>query len=79
MCSGWRRKVSAELDYRSALMMQATDTMAITFGKADAVNTPPPKGGGFRLRLKAGLVGPMGRLVPILEIHARGFLVLTAW
>jgi hypothetical protein len=27
------------------------------------VNTPPPKGGGFELRLKAGLVGPMGRLV----------------
>jgi hypothetical protein len=25
------------LDYRSAFMMQATDTMAITFGKADAL------------------------------------------
>jgi hypothetical protein len=22
------------------------------------VNAPPPKGGGFELRLKAGLVGP---------------------
>ena len=27
------------------------------------VNTPPPKGGGFRLRLEAGLIDPSGRLV----------------
>lgn len=26
------------------------------------VNTPPPKSAGFKLRLKAGLVGPLGRL-----------------
>ena len=26
------------------------------------VNPPPPKGGGFRLRLKAGSIGPRGRL-----------------
>ena len=26
------------------------------------VNTPPPKGGGFRLRLEAGLIDPLGRL-----------------
>jgi|ERR1700680_4527784 hypothetical protein len=25
------------------------------------VNTPPPKGGGFRLRLEAGLIDPSGR------------------
>jgi hypothetical protein len=25
------------------------------------VNTPPPKGGGFGLRLKAGSIGPLGR------------------
>ena len=29
----------------------------------NAVNTPPPKGGGFRLRLEAGLIDPSGRLV----------------
>jgi hypothetical protein len=27
----------------------------------DPVNTPPPKGGGFRLRLEAGLIDPSGR------------------
>ena len=27
------------------------------------VNTPPPKGGGFRLRLEAGLIDPLGRFV----------------
>jgi len=27
----------------------------------NAVNTPPPKGGGFRLRLEAGLIDPSGR------------------
>src|ERR1700680_5059923 len=27
----------------------------------EAVNTPPPKGGGFRLRLEAGLIDPSGR------------------
>jgi len=26
------------------------------------VKPPPPKGGGFKLRLKAGLVGALGRL-----------------
>src|ERR1700680_4707565 len=26
-----------------------------------SVNTPPPKGGGFRLRLEAGLIDPSGR------------------
>ena len=25
------------------------------------VNTPPPQGGGFELRLKAGSIGPVGR------------------
>ena len=25
------------------------------------VNTPPPKGGGFKLRLEAGLIDPSGR------------------
>ena len=25
------------------------------------VNTPPPKGGGFELRLEAGSIGPLGR------------------
>jgi len=39
---------------------------------AAAVNTPPPKGGGFELRLKAGLVGPMGRLVQILKHSCSG-------
>jgi hypothetical protein len=30
--------------------------------KATAVvNTPPPKGGGFKLRLEAGLIDPLGR------------------
>jgi hypothetical protein len=38
----------------------------------DAVNPPPPKGGGFELRLKAGLVGPMGRLVQILKYSCLG-------
>lgn len=28
-----------------------------------AVNTPPPKGGGFGLRLEAGLIDPSGRFV----------------
>jgi NAD(P)-dependent dehydrogenase (short-subunit alcohol dehydrogenase family) len=32
------------------------------------VNTPPPKGGGFGLRLKAGSVGPLGRLVLVLSV-----------
>src|ERR1700738_921442 len=27
----------------------------------DDVNTPPPKGGGFGLRLEAGLIDPSGR------------------
>ena len=27
----------------------------------DAVNTPPPKGGGIKLRLEAGLIDPSGR------------------
>jgi pimeloyl-ACP methyl ester carboxylesterase len=27
----------------------------------EAVNTPPPKGGGFGLRLEAGLIDPSGR------------------
>jgi hypothetical protein len=35
------------------------------------VNTPPPKGGGFGLRLKAGSVVPMGRLVPVLSVSCR--------
>ena len=29
----------------------------------EKVNTPPPKGGGFRLRLEAGLIDPSGRPV----------------
>jgi site-specific recombinase XerD len=29
--------------------------------KALLVNTPPPKGGGFKLRLEAGLIDPSGR------------------
>ena len=33
-----------------------------TMSKID-VNTPPPKGGGFRLRLEAGLIDPSGRSV----------------
>ena len=34
----------------------------ITIGRfAISVNTPPPKGGGFRLRLEAGLIDPSGR------------------
>jgi hypothetical protein len=28
---------------------------------APNVNTPPPKGGGFGLRLEAGLIDPSGR------------------
>ena len=35
------------------------------------VNTPPPKGGGFGLRLKAGSVGPLGRLVLVLSVSCR--------
>jgi hypothetical protein len=31
-------------------------------GRMGAVNTPPPEGGGFRLRLEAGSIGPLGRL-----------------
>jgi Transposase DDE domain group 1 len=31
------------------------------FGPRSEVNTPPPKGGGFELRLEAGLIGPTGR------------------
>ncbi len=34
------------------------------------VKAPPPKGGGFGLRLKAGSVGPMGRLVRVLPVSA---------
>ena len=29
--------------------------------RRNAVNTPPPKGGGFKLRLEAGLIDPSGR------------------
>ena len=29
------------------------------------VNAPPPQGGGFRLRLKAGLVRPRADWVPV--------------
>jgi hypothetical protein len=29
--------------------------------RPDPVNTPPPKGGGFGLRLEAGLIDPSGR------------------
>ena len=32
--------------------------MVVTIREAADVNTPPPKGGGFRLRLKAGSVRP---------------------
>src|SRR6202166_922656 len=32
-----------------------------TTRRANHVNTPPPKGGGFRLRLEAGLIDPSGR------------------
>src|ERR1700682_290102 len=34
---------------------------AKTTRRGSSVNTPPPKGGGFRLRLEAGLIDPSGR------------------
>jgi len=39
-----------------------TDTQWATRLLAEEVNTPPPKGGGFRLRLKAGFGPPCGGL-----------------
>src|SRR5271168_895385 len=40
---------------------------------------PPPKGGGFGLRLKAGLVGRKGRLLHNIEVIIRNlrFLILN--
>jgi hypothetical protein len=37
------------------------------------------KGGGFELRLKAGLVGPRADWCKFRETHARGSLAITAW
>jgi len=49
-------------------------------GMRASVNPPPPKGGGFGLRLKAGLIGPGGRLAYDREVIVRNlrFLVLNA-
>ena len=42
------------------------------------VKTPPPKGGGFGLRLKAGLIGPAADFpTVILSSHFRDFYSLT--
>jgi hypothetical protein len=51
------------LEIANAIEPAQDGRIYIELVNAAFVNTPPPKGGGFELRLKAGLVGPMGRLV----------------
>jgi hypothetical protein len=43
------------------------------------VNTPPPKGGGFGLRLKAGFGRPHGPTGANSETFMLGAFVTTAW
>ena len=41
---------------RSVIGLITAMTVTASVGQAANVNTPPPKGGGFKLRLKAGSV-----------------------
>jgi hypothetical protein len=45
-----------------ALLIPAKREVENGVGSPAGMNPPPPKGGGFRLRLKAGSIGPRGRL-----------------
>ena len=59
------RAVAAPFAVSALYGLEASDRAfdpAQAEGNARAVvNTPPPKGGGFGLRLKAGSIGPLGR------------------
>jgi hypothetical protein len=47
--------------------------------RVSSVNTPPPKGGGFGLRLKAGFGRPHGPTGANSETFILGAFVTTAW
>ena len=47
-------------DWRSATWIKPEECSHLAMS---IVNTPPPKGGGFRFRLEAGLIDPSGRFV----------------
>jgi hypothetical protein len=42
-------------------MSDSLKVVKIFLASPGDVNTPPPKGGGFGLRLEAGLIDPSGR------------------
>jgi hypothetical protein len=52
-CSG-----SVKVEREHSLVERFLQPVGFVFGE---VNTPPPKGGGFGLRLEAGLIDPSGR------------------